>query len=77
MAAALGTTRRRYQDMEKAEGTPKKMWLGPHEWCRVMRWRAGKFQWQVAEDLKLTRSWVNRMEKGLENCDTLLWYWEQ
>lgn len=53
-----------------------KVKLAPHEWCRVMRWRAGKTQREVADDLRMSKSWVNYMENGKQPCDTLLWYWE-
>lgn len=51
------------------------MAIAPHEWCRVLRWRAGKTQREVAAELDVSRSWVNQMERGLENCDRLLEYW--
>lgn len=76
-AARLGVPRSRYQLMEKDSTPGEKMGLEPHEWCRVMRWRCKKSQREVAADLGVTRYWVNRMEIGEHNCDTLIWYWEQ
>lgn len=49
----------------------------PHELCVIYRRRANRTQRRVAWDLGYSRYWVHRMEKGLEKCDDLLWYWEQ
>jgi DNA-binding XRE family transcriptional regulator len=75
-AARLGVSRSRYQEMEKEPAPIAKVKLAPYEWCRVMRWRVGKTQQEVADDLSMSKSWVNYMENGKQPCDTLLWYWE-
>jgi len=75
-AAALGVSREHYQVLEKAADDVRRMALYPHEWCRILRTRARVSQRVLAEKLGLTRNWVNRMECGLEHCDTLLEYWE-
>lgn len=46
------------------------------ERCWVMRTRCGRSQAEVAADLGVSRLWVNKMERGLVNADTLIWYWE-
>ncbi len=51
--------------------------LEAFERCLLYRRRTGKSQAVVAKGIKLSRYWVNRMERGLAPCDTLLWYWEQ
>lgn len=61
---------------------PSYAWMGPfalhpHEKCLIYRLRAGKRQRDVALDLGCSRTWVNRMERGQENCDRLIEYWEQ
>lgn len=57
-------------------------WHGPRamsdsERCMLYRLRAGRTQLDVAESLGLSRLWVNKMERGEESCDPLVWYWEQ
>ena len=76
-AARLGITRWQYQLLERVASHPEVVPITNFEWCRVMRRRAGKLQREVAEELKVHRVWVHKMECGLENCDPLIWYWEQ
>lgn len=50
--------------------------LQGHERCLLYRRRAKVTQGQVARKLKRCRWWVNMMERGVINCDELLWFWE-
>lgn len=50
--------------------------LAAHEKCCVYRLRTGRTQAAIAGELSVSRLWVNKMERGEVNCDTLLWYWE-
>lgn len=51
--------------------------LSANERCLLYRKRSNTKQEQIATKLKCSRYWVNKMERGLANCDELLWYWEQ
>jgi transcriptional regulator with XRE-family HTH domain len=51
--------------------------LEAHERCLLYRRRAGYTQKRVAEELEMSRYWINKMENGRAPCDDLLWYWEQ
>lgn len=51
--------------------------LDPWERCLIYRHRSGKTQEEIAKGLKMSRYWINKMERGEEPCDSLLWYWEQ
>lgn len=42
----------------------------------LYRTRAGKLQREVAEELGVSRLWVNRMEQGLADPSRLIEYWE-
>lgn len=49
--------------------------LRTHEVCFIQRRRLGLTQETVAKGLKISRFWVNRMERGLAPCDDLVWYY--
>lgn len=72
-----------YGEMERgALPAPSYAWKGPfeltdHECCLIYRLRSNMTQKQVAEELGVSRIWVNRMETGKAGCDRLLEYWEQ
>lgn len=72
-----------FGEMERGDQpAPSYAWRGPfalleHERCLIYRLRAGKEQQEVADGLGVSRVWVNRMERGEESCDRLVWYWEQ
>ncbi len=66
-----------YQLKEKSKDDPQLMKITDFEWCRIMRRRTGKSQQEIANEMETTRVWVNRLESGFENCDDLIWYWEQ
>lgn len=53
-------------------GSPE---LRSHERCLIARLRAGVSQTHVAAELRLSRSWVGRMERGRENTAALEQYW--
>ena len=86
MALILGVTRSSWQSFEYGRIDPPDWatgWfdvepLAPHERCRVHRYRAGPLHTQakIAKDLGISRVWVSRMERGLENCQRLIDYWE-
>lgn len=70
-------SRWQYQQKEQSGENIEKMKLAPFEWCRIMRRRVGWSQEEVARKMNTTRVWVHRMENGYENCDPLIWFWEQ
>lgn len=47
-----------------------------NEKCIIYRKRAKKFQHEVADEMGVSRTWINRQEKGLEDCSKLLAFWE-
>ena len=49
----------------------------PHEWCFLQRRRRGLRQSEVAVLVGCSRPWLNRMEKGLEDCEKLVGYWRR
>ncbi len=51
--------------------------LRSHERCLLYRRRCEMTQKAVAADLNFCRWWINQMERGVVNCDVLLWHWEQ
>lgn len=80
-AARRGVTRIVYGNMERDRLPVKKppviTGLKPHERCLLYRRRVGHTQREVAMNMGLCTWWVNLMERGRQNCDKLLWYWEQ
>lgn len=76
-AHQLGMSRWQYQALEKSKEDAARMKIADFEWCRIMRRRIGSSQEEVAAKLGTTRVWVHRMENGYENCDPLIWFWEQ
>lgn len=48
-----------------------------HEYCYIHRRRAKKSQIWVAKKLKKCRFWINQMERGKVDCDTLLKFWNE
>lgn len=46
-----------------------------HEACYLLRRRTGLHQDQLAEEVGVSRVWLNRMENGQENCSRLVDYW--
>lgn len=86
-AERLGLSRKIYGLVEQdrrvlttvvpAAGSIGSRTIRPHERCLLYRRRAGWTQERVANDLDMSRWWVNQMERGLVSCDRLLWYWEQ
>lgn len=73
-------SRKIYQQMEgDLRKCSEKISLGKlehHERCRIMRRRCGFTQQRVAEELQVSRYWLNLMETGKVDCSSLLWYWE-
>ena len=45
------------------------------EVCIIKRRREGMLQKDLAEKLKCSRNWINRMEQGLENPEKLIQFW--
>ena len=45
------------------------------ETCILLRRRRGWFQQRLANELGVSRNWVNRMEAGKENPEPLFKYW--
>lgn len=76
-ASQLKITRSAYQQLEARKDEIRVYKLTDFEWCRIMRRRSGWTQYEVASQMGASRIWVNRMEAGMENCDQLLWFWEQ
>lgn len=50
--------------------------LSDAERCLIYRRRLGVTQQEVANALKVSRFWVNAMERGRENCARLTEFWE-
>lgn len=76
-AQQLQMSRSAYQQLEARKDEVKVYRITDFEWCRIMRRRVGRTQYEVASQMGTSRIWVNRMETGQENCDSLLWFWEQ
>lgn len=81
-AAHLNMPRNRYSLAERdkvvfdgmAEGLSV-LPLETHEACSIARRRSGKTQLQLAEEMNVSRFWLNQMETGLETCKILNEYW--
>jgi DNA-binding XRE family transcriptional regulator len=76
-AKQLEISRSAYQQLESRKDEIRTYKITDFEWCRIMRRRVGWTQYEVASQMGSSRIWVNRMEAGMENCDHLLWFWEQ
>jgi hypothetical protein len=51
--------------------------LMKHERCFILRRREGHKQSRIAKALKVSRFWLNRMERGTAPCDVLFNYWRE
>ncbi len=49
--------------------------LMSHEKCVILRRRSNLEQYEVADDLGVSRYWVNQMELGKVPCKMLTEYW--
>lgn len=82
MARVHGVTRHEYGLMELGQFPIPKDWdlrvgtITTQERCWLYRRRAGKLQREVAEELGVSRVWVNNMERGLAPVQDLVTYWE-
>ncbi len=81
-AKQLSLARHRYAKMERDEVTDvldMKLLGGlkSHEKCVIYRRRCGQSQRKLAEEMKLSRVWVNKMESGEVDCTALVCHWEQ
>ena len=80
MAEQLGMTRNNYGEIERSENAGFKIKpirnLKAHEKCVLYRRRCEKTQQDIADELGVSRYWLNRMEVGIEDCTTLVNYWE-
>lgn len=47
-----------------------------YEKCTITRRRAEMTQDQLAEELKVSRFWINQMETGQADCQSLCNYWK-
>ncbi len=77
----LGASRKNYQLFESdtvkyPAPAPKLSSLKSGEKCRLMRRRCGKTQAEIADDLGISRYWLNQMEVGNADPTALLCYWE-
>jgi DNA-binding XRE family transcriptional regulator len=90
MAALLGIAPFTYGRMERGEvpldydkidqhKLPLEEALSPSEKAHFYRLRSDPTvgQSKIAEDLGVSRIWVNRMERGLVSADRLVQYWER
>lgn len=80
-AAFYGVTFSTYARWERDErGDPPQLNIGvllkPHERCLLHRRRAGLEQAPVAQELGVSRFWLNKMERGKIPCELLLAYWK-
>jgi len=76
MADRLGLTRHQYQAKEGNQNGKLKRRLSDFEACVIMRNRSKMSQGALAKELGLSRLWVNRMEKGHEDCQHLIDFWK-
>lgn len=51
--------------------------VAPSEWCFLQRHRRGLRQSELAVLVGCSRIWLNRMERGLEDCEKLVAYWKR
>jgi hypothetical protein len=65
----------KYQTLEQETGDYKDVVLTTYQYCRVMRWRDGRSQGEIANALNVNRSGLNKMEQGEIPCSPLLAYW--
>jgi DNA-binding XRE family transcriptional regulator len=82
-ADALGYKRQTYVRLEHGRDPIRgklrrrlKRELTPADCCVLYRRRADWTQAQVAHQMGVSRLWVNRMERGLESCEKLIFFWE-
>lgn len=80
MAASMNIPRHLYGEVErdKAETSVIQLegGLKSSEKCYIYRRRAELKQTDIAQNLRVSVVWVNRMERGLVDCVRLLEYWE-
>lgn len=80
MARRHGVSRSTYIKWETDQSKPnfavEIRGLRGHERCRVARLRAEKTQAEVADELEVSRHTVGAMERGLVDCEKLLWFWD-
>jgi len=84
MAAKLvGVCRNTYTRMELGDETriqPIVPYLGElydNEACVILRRRSGWPQWRVAEEMGISRFWVNQMELGYADANKLVGFWNE
>lgn len=85
MATAQGMSRHQYAQAERDQmmhqklnkkGVASMKVLHPYEKCVIYRRRTNTTQKTVAQDLNLSRVWINRLERGEGDPSELLCYWE-
>jgi transcriptional regulator with XRE-family HTH domain len=79
MAEVLGMTINFYANLELGiihrENELPNYEISKLEECILLRRRKGWFQGQLAKELGVSRTWVNRMETGKEDPEPLFKYW--
>ena len=75
MARSAGKERWVYQIEEQSAEGEREATLTQQEWCKLMRERSGRSQKSICGELRVSRMWLNRMERGEAPCDRLLTYW--
>ena len=81
MARAKNLTRHAYVKRENSPkiGSSRRLaehGLLPGEKALLHRRRAGRTQSSIGAELGISRVWINRMERGLEDSTELLLHWE-
>lgn len=82
VAKRLGITRNQYGRLERDQEDCVKVPLlkidnlSPHEKCFLLRRRAELTQEEVAEEIGVTRFWLNQMELGKVSNAELVKFWE-
>lgn len=82
-ARKIGVTKRHYGKIERGEQpvpdgvdlTLQPSTLMPNELCLLKRRAAKMTQQELSVEVGVSKTWVNRMERGKENCKALCEYW--
>jgi transcriptional regulator with XRE-family HTH domain len=65
-----------FREFRTTQRTMKELVLEEYEKLVILRRRTGVKQVEIAHELKLSRTWLNRIERGLVDCSPLRWFWE-